>query len=79
MDERDRKAMNKGDGDNKEKVFVYAAMFNPMIHESVFGIISLHWNRKDAEMAMEFDKMEYQKEYGINSYTSWFIAEYEVK
>jgi hypothetical protein len=42
---------------------VFLAMFNPMIHESSFGIISVHKTRKGAEMAIEFHKEEERKEH----------------
>ena len=42
---------------------VFAAMYNPMIHESTFGIISLHKTRKGAEMALEFHREEKRKEW----------------
>ena len=35
---------------------IYAAIFNPMIHESGFVTLSLHRTQKGAEMAMEFHK-----------------------
>jgi len=42
---------------------IFAAMYNPMIYESSFGILSLHKTRKGAEMAMEFHKAECKKEW----------------
>jgi len=44
-----------------EKVFL--AMYNPQIHESAFGVISVHKTRRGAEMAIEFDKKEKKKEW----------------
>ena len=35
---------------------IYAAIFNPMIHESGFVTLSIHKTRRGAEMAMEFHK-----------------------
>jgi len=46
-----------------EKQIVYIAMYNPMIHESSFGIISVHKTEKGAQMAMEFHKEEQKKEW----------------
>ena len=37
---------------------VFVALYNPMIYESAFGIISIHKTLKGAEMAMEFHKAE---------------------
>lgn len=45
----------------KEKVFI--AMYNPMIYESSFGIISIHKTERGAQMAMEFHKEERRKEW----------------
>jgi hypothetical protein len=42
---------------------VYIAMCNPMIHESCYGVISVHKTRKGAEMAMEFNKAEALREH----------------
>jgi len=47
----------------KTKDVVYVAMYNPMIHESIFGIISIHKTRKGAEMAMEFHKAGEREKY----------------
>jgi len=58
---------------------VYGAMFNPMIHESVYAVISLHWDKKDAEMAMEFHKHETLLENGIDSCMAWTIYEFNIK
>jgi hypothetical protein len=42
---------------------VFLAMYNPMIHESTFGVISVHKTRKGAEMAVEFHKDSMRKEH----------------
>ena len=42
---------------------VFLAMYNPMIYESSFGVLSVHKTRKGAEMAMEFHREEMFKEY----------------
>lgn len=57
---------------------VYGAMFNPMIHESGFVVISLHWRKKDAEMAMGFHRVEYHKENGIDNYTAWRVYKFKI-
>ena len=59
---------------------VYVAMHNPMIHESTYGIISIHETRKMAEMAMEFDKAETIKENGEEycSCMAWAVFEVEL-
>lgn len=44
-------------------MIVYAFMYNPMIYESATGVVSLHFSRKGAEMAMEFHKEELKKEW----------------
>ena len=47
---------------------IYIAMYNPMIYESSYGILSVHKTQKGAEMAIEFDKEERRKEWmGIYS------------
>jgi hypothetical protein len=53
---------------------IYAALYNPMIHESTWGIISLHETRKGAEMAVEFHKHESDN----NQFQSWFVREFEL-
>ena len=58
---------------------VYAALFNPCIHESSAGIISLHFTRKDAEMALEYSKSEHIKEHGeLSDWEVYSIIEYKV-
>jgi len=42
---------------------VFAALHNPMFEESSAYPISLHRTRKGAEMAIEFSKIEVQKEF----------------
>jgi hypothetical protein len=42
---------------------VFLAMFNSMIHESSFGVISVHKTRRGAEMVVEFHKEEMRKEH----------------
>ena len=71
---------------------VFAAVYNPMIHESSFGIISLHKTKKGAQMAMEFDREERRKEwmvmfstkseqeeYPFGKYESWQVTSYELQ
>ena len=45
------------------KTKIYAAMYNPMVYESSFGIISLHKTRKGAETAMKSHKHRKKKEW----------------
>jgi len=74
-----------------ERVFV--ALYNPMIYESSFGIISIHKTRKGAEMAMEFHKEEKRKEWEerykdeneeirefckFGQFEAWFVQEYTI-
>ena len=42
---------------------VYVAMYNPMIHESVYQTISLHETKRGAEMAIAFHRNEQLKEW----------------
>lgn len=73
------------------KTILYVAMYNPMIYESSFGIISIHRTLKGAEMAMEFHKAEVrkeweetypskeeQKEFPFGSFESWEVFEHEL-
>ena len=73
------------------KTILYIAMYNPMIYESSFGVISIHKTRKGAEMAMEFHNAEArkkweemyptkkeQKEFPFGSFESWRVFEYEL-
>lgn len=46
----------------KKKETVFVALYNPMIHESSYGIISIHKTKRGAEMAMEFHKEEERKD-----------------
>jgi len=68
---------------------VYAAMYNPMIHESTWGIISLHETRKGAEMALSFHKENERKRwlsvyskktepYEFGKFENWTIDELEI-
>ena len=70
---------------------VYLAMYNPMIYESSFGVISIHKSRKGAEMAMEFHKNEKYKEwerlyssdedkkdFPFGSFEEWIVDEWEL-
>ena len=76
-----------------EKLFV--AMYNPMIHESCYGVISIHRTRKNAEMAMEFHKSNCKKEWDkynserdkkddfdyfqFGQFEAWNVFEFELK
>lgn len=46
-----------------KKQTIYLAMYNPMIYESSYGVLSVHKTQKGAEMAIEFDKEERRKEW----------------
>jgi len=66
------------------KTILYVAMYNPMIYESSFGVISIHRTRKGAEMAMEFHKAESFKEWEETyptkeeQFESWKVFEHEL-
>lgn len=46
-----------------EEEYVYEALYNPDVNESVPTTISVHKTRKGAEMAVEFHKNEMREEY----------------
>ncbi len=71
---------------------VYVALYNPMIYESSFGIISVHKTRKGAEMSIEFHKNEIkkewlkmypdkdeQKDFPFGEFEAWDIDEYNIE
>lgn len=73
----------------KQKVFI--AMYNPMIYESSFGVISVHKTERGAQMAMEFHKEEQRKqwlkmyptkdeqeEFPFGSFESWKVVTAEL-
>jgi hypothetical protein len=43
--------------------YVWAFLYCPCIHESSFGIVSLHKTEKGAEIAMEFHRENERKEH----------------
>jgi hypothetical protein len=56
------------------KTLVYLAMYNPMIHESVYGCLSVHKTQRGAEMAIEFDRQERLCDDGYSeSVESWAV------
>jgi hypothetical protein len=61
-----------------KKLIIYGTTFNPMIHESVAGVIELYLDKKDAEMALEFEKAEYYKseEREPSNFERWSVLEY---
>ena len=74
-----------------EKQILFIAMYNPMIYESSFGIISIHRTERGAQMAMEFHKeeernrwlemyptKEEQEEYPFGSFESWKVGTAEL-
>ena len=59
-------------------VFVYEFLYNSDCCEGAASTISIHKTKKGAEMAMEFHRVEYQKENGIDNYTGWTIYEFKI-
>jgi hypothetical protein len=61
-------------------MIIYAAMYNGMIHESCFGLISLHRTQKGAEMAIAFHQKEIREEEKndkhVSDFMAWRIFEY---
>ena len=53
----------------KERVFI--AMYNPCIHESEFGIVSLHYTRKGANFALEKKKKEEKRNWTDGVKPDW--------
>lgn len=45
---------------------VYAAMFNPCVHESGFTVISLHQNLSTAQEAVDREMAHQRKQYRDN-------------
>ena len=64
-----------------EKITVYAVLYNPMIHESTWGVISLHKSLKGAEIALAFHKHNTEKEEGVDhcNYMDWHIKKMELE
>lgn len=62
-----------------DEEIIYGVQYNPMIHESVFGCLSLHRSRKEAEMEMEFHKHQRMKEDDYSAVERWTIYEYKLK
>lgn len=62
-----------------DEEIIYGVQYNPMIHESVFGCLSLHRSRKEAEMEMEFHKHQRMKEDDYSDVERWTIYEYKLK
>lgn len=59
---------------------VFAAIHNPMIHESCFTVLSLHRTRRGAEMAMEFHKQATIDEDGrLDDCKLWDVVEYIIE
>lgn len=60
---------------------VYLAMYNPMIHESTYGVISVHKTKRGAEMALEFHKKECDEnpDNFNRGVESWAVFAYELK
>lgn len=64
---------------SSDEEIIYGVQYNPMIHESVFGCLSLHRSRKEAEMEMEFHKHQRMKEDDYSDVERWTIYEYKLK
>lgn len=76
----------------KKPNFVFLAMYNPMIHESSYGIISVHKTQKGAEMAIEFNKNDErniwleehpnkkdQEEFPFGKYQNWKVEKVKLE
>jgi len=64
---------------------VWIAKYCPCIHESSYGIISVHKTKRGAEMAMEFHKEQERKEWedmelesSFGEHEDWRVDEYEI-
>lgn len=68
---------------------VYAFLYNPCIHESSWGTVSLHKTRRGAEMALEFHKAEQKREWDyiykgeeppfeFGAMESWIVEEIDI-
>jgi hypothetical protein len=56
---------------------IYAAMHNPNIHESTWGVIGLYRTRKGAEMAVEFAKHTREEDDDeVAEYENYDVFEY---
>ena len=67
---------------------LYAFLYNPMIHESLSGLVSLHRTREGAEKALEWHKNEVREEwkyrgadeeYPFDQFQDWRIEEIEIQ
>ncbi len=47
----------------EDKLVLYEALYNPMVHESTAQTLSIHRTLKGAEMAIEFHKEENRKKW----------------
>lgn len=67
--------------DVSDEMTVYAVLFNPCTYESCAGVVSLHYTRKEAEMALEYSKNERIKEYEreLDDDEVYFIQEFPIK
>lgn len=67
--------------DVSDEITVYAVLFNPCTYESCAGVVSLHYTRKEAEMALEYSKNERIKEYEreLDDDEVYFIQEFPIK
>lgn len=63
------------------KPSIYAVLFNPMIHESTWGVISLHKTLKGAEITLAHHKHNIEKEEGAEycNRMDWRIEKMELE
>ena len=74
------KAMEEVAQQSKIPTEIYAAIFNPMIHESGFVTLSLHRTQKGAEMAMEFHKAAtIDEDGGLDNCKFWDVVKMKIE
>lgn len=54
-------------------LFVYVAEFCPLTWESEFGIISIHFKKRDAELAMEEHREKYLDGEKAEDWQKWRV------
>lgn len=65
---------------SQPRPIIYAVMYNPMVHESTWGLISLHKSLKGAEITLSHHKHNTEKEEGAEYCGSmdWRIQKYDL-
>jgi len=71
---------------------IYAAMYNECIHESAYGVLSLHETKKGAEITIAFHKenerkkwmkiystKKEQKHMPFGQHEDWCVGEYDLQ